>query len=261
MSSSLPGFQVDQAKKAVAALLKYIGKQHEDANDLLEEDEMIYLLIALKKIPQGPRKDKPIRLPVPHSLYDFDGAEVCLIVKDHKGEGHKAAKERVKQQQIAKVSKVIGLSKLKTKYEPHEAKRQLCGAYDLFVADERIIPSLPKLLGKTFFKKKKQPIPVDLRGSDWAAQIQKARNATYMYTSAGSSINIRVARSSFTDKQCLENVVKVLAEAMKHIPKKWANVQAVYLKTAESVSLPIYQQLPDQTLRIKGAKAAQVEAT
>ena len=23
--------------------------------------------------------------PLPHPLYDFDGAEVCLIVKDHKG--------------------------------------------------------------------------------------------------------------------------------------------------------------------------------
>jgi len=39
------------------------------------------------------------------------------------------------------------VSKLRTKYESHEAKRILAGAYDLFVADERVIPSLPKLLG------------------------------------------------------------------------------------------------------------------
>ena len=42
---------------------------------------------------------------------------------------------------------MVGLSKLRTKYESHEAKRILAGAYDLFVADERVIPSLPKLLG------------------------------------------------------------------------------------------------------------------
>jgi hypothetical protein len=42
---------------------------------------------------------------------------------------------------------VVGVSKLRTKYESHEAKRILAGAYDLFVADERVIPSLPKLLG------------------------------------------------------------------------------------------------------------------
>ena len=45
------------------------------------------------------------------------------------------------------VAQVVGLSKLRTKYESHEAKRQLCNSYDLFAADERILPSLPKLLG------------------------------------------------------------------------------------------------------------------
>jgi hypothetical protein len=42
---------------------------------------------------------------------------------------------------------VVGVSKLKAKYESHEAKRQLCNSYDMFAADERILPSLPKLLG------------------------------------------------------------------------------------------------------------------
>ena len=64
------------------------------------------------------------------------------------GEGHKAAKKRVRQEKIAGVSKVIGISKLRTKYEPFEAKRTLCNSFDLFVADDRIIPSLPKLLGQ-----------------------------------------------------------------------------------------------------------------
>ena len=48
---------------------------------------------------------------------------------------------------IYPLPQVVGLSKLKTKYESHEAKRQLCNSYDLFAADERILPSLPKLLG------------------------------------------------------------------------------------------------------------------
>ncbi len=64
------------------------------------------------------------------------------------GEGHKAAKQRVKEEKLAKVSKVVGVSKLRTKYESAEAKRALCTAYDLFLADERVLPSLPKLLGE-----------------------------------------------------------------------------------------------------------------
>ena len=66
------------------------------------------------------------------------------------GEGHKAAKLRVKQQKVAGVAKVIGVSKLKGKYEPFEAKRQLCNSYDLFIADDRVVPSLPKLIGTTY---------------------------------------------------------------------------------------------------------------
>lgn len=42
-------------------------------------------VIALKKIPQRPRNDKPIRIPIPHPIHSTDNAEVCLFVKDHKG--------------------------------------------------------------------------------------------------------------------------------------------------------------------------------
>lgn len=70
-----------------------------------------------------------------------------ILVLCKTGEGHKGAKLRVKQEKIAGVAKVIGLSKLKGKYEPFEAKRQLCNSYDLFVADDRVVPSLPKLIG------------------------------------------------------------------------------------------------------------------
>ena len=63
------------------------------------------------------------------------------------GEGHKEAKQRLAQQQQAGIKKVVGLSKLRGKYEAFEAKRQLCDSFDLFLADERVLPSLPKLIG------------------------------------------------------------------------------------------------------------------
>ena len=53
----------------------------------------------------------------------------------------------MRQEKLAKVAKVIGLSKLRSKYESHEAKRNLCAQYDMFLADDRIIPLLPKLIG------------------------------------------------------------------------------------------------------------------
>jgi ribosome biogenesis protein UTP30 len=50
---------------------------------------------------------------------------------------------------------VIGLSKLRANYKQYEAKRQLKDSYDLFLADVRILPMLPRLLGKKFFLSKK----------------------------------------------------------------------------------------------------------
>lgn len=52
----------EQIAKAVTALQKYVGRQQGAANALLEDDEILYLQIALKKVPQQARKDKPIRM-------------------------------------------------------------------------------------------------------------------------------------------------------------------------------------------------------
>lgn len=145
---------------------------------------------------------------------------------------------------------VVGLSKLRTKYESHEAKRQLCNSYDLFLADDRIIPSLPKLIGKAFFKRKKQPIPVDLKAADFPAQVKSACEATYMTPPSGTCISVRIARSSMSQQEIIANAAAALKGIVQHIPKKWSNVQAVYMKTSESVSLPVYQVLPDQPAKI-----------
>ncbi|GAB4821059.1 hypothetical protein N2152v2_008105 [Parachlorella kessleri] len=223
-------------------------------------------VIALKKIPQEKRKDKPIRIPLPHPIYSIDGQEICLIVKDRKGEGHKAAKLKVREEKVAGVSKVVGVSKLRTKYESHESKRQLCSSFDLFLADERVLPTLPKLLGKAFFRKKKQPVPVRLTGKDWGAQVAAACGATYLVLGGGSSLslkgralrvlgwvgararagNARVAKSSQSEQQCVENVVAAAKAAVERLPKKWAGIKSVFLKSSSSVALPIYQAAPEQ---------------
>ncbi len=66
-----------------------------------------------------------------------------------------------------------------------------------------------------------------------------------------------MGRSSMSPAQLEENIAAALAGAASRIPKKWANVQAVYLKAAESVALPLWQTLPDQPARIEGAGAEQ----
>ncbi|GAB2286498.1 hypothetical protein Dimus_020897 [Dionaea muscipula] len=73
----------------------------------------------------------------------------------------KDAKEKIDAEGIP-ISKVIKLSKLKTDFKGFEAKRKLCDSFDMFFADKRVIPLLPKLLGKHFYKKKKIPVPIEM---------------------------------------------------------------------------------------------------
>ena len=80
-----------------------------------------------------------------------------------------------------------------------------------------------------------------LTGKDWAAQVRKACEATYLYMAGGSSLSIRVARSSQEEKECVENVMAVLESAVEKLPGKWKGIKSLYMKTAESVSLPIWQ--------------------
>lgn len=53
------------------------------------------------------------------------------------------------------ISRVIGVNKLKGKFHPYEARRMLLKENGMFLADERIIPILPKLLGAKWFQAKK----------------------------------------------------------------------------------------------------------
>mmetsp|Transcript_39711 Transcript_39711/g.98274 ORF Transcript_39711/g.98274 Transcript_39711/m.98274 type:complete len:334 (+) Transcript_39711:266-1267(+) len=247
-SSSSGKVNPAQVAKAVAALTKHMEKVRSEGKTQLFDAEgdgdTFNLMISMRKTPQK-ASNKLVAIKIPHPLLNLDTAEVCLIVKDREGEGHKAAKKQVAEMEKCGIAKVLGISKLRNNYKPHEAKRQLCDSYDLFCADARVIPILPKLLGKSFFKKKRQPIPVDLTKKDWPAQIRKAASATYMHMGAGTCLSVKVGRTAQTQKEVVANALAAIEGAVAVIPRNWANVQSIYLKTNESVALPVYTAVPE----------------
>ena len=70
-----------------------------------------------------------------------------MIVKDPQ----KEYKALFAELGISQVTKVIGVSKLKAKYQSYADKRALLESYDVFLADDRILPMMGRLLGKAFF--------------------------------------------------------------------------------------------------------------
>jgi ribosome biogenesis protein UTP30 len=253
-----------QVTKAVAALCKHLAKVKAEAGGTTplfdgddDDDAEVYsVMISTRRVPQR-SSNKLVPVQIPHPLLNLATAEVCLIVKDHQGEGHKESKKKVLEMEKCGVAKVLGISKLRANYKPHEAKRKLCDSYDLFLADARILPLLPKLLGKSFFKKKRQPVPVDLTKKDWPSQIKKAASATYARQGAGTCLMVKVGKGTHSETEIVENAIAAIDGAVeKVVARGWANVQAIFLKTTDSVALPVYTAMPDAD---EDAKARVVE--
>lgn len=172
-------------------------------------------------------------------MADDEAVSVCLICKDP----HAQYKDAVKQLGIKSVTKVIGVSKLRTEFKAFEARRQLCGAYDIFLADERVLPMLPKLLGKSFFEKKKIPLPVDLTKTKPEAikkELTAAIEGTALFLGAGPCTSVKIGVTSQSLKDLQANAQTVIEQVVKKIPGGWKNIRSIHAKTATSVSLPVY---------------------
>ena len=136
------------------------------------------------------------------------------------------------------MAKVLAFS-ARNNYKPHEAKRKLCDSYDMFMADDRIIPILPKLLGKSFFKKRparpRRPHQARLARADPESRRRHLRaHGRRAPPSASRSVKLHQSVDEIT-----ENAIAAIANLVEIIPRKWANVQGVYLKANESVALRV----------------------
>ncbi|XP_019443756.1 PREDICTED: ribosomal L1 domain-containing protein 1-like isoform X2 [Lupinus angustifolius] len=251
----------DTVQRAVDSLLKWRTSQSQTQTPKLfdQDDEFVYLILTLKKVPPKGRVN-PHKVPLPHSLTS-EFSERCLIIDDRpKSNLTKAdSQKKIKSENIP-ISKVLKLSKLASDYRAFEAKRKLCNSYDMFFADKRIVPLLPRLLGKQFFKKKKVPVPLDLKKNNWKEQVEKALSSGLLTLRTGTCSVVRVAKLSMERDEIVENVIAAIGGVVEIIPKKWGNVRSFHVKLLESLALPVYQAVPDIKLRIDGSKAEEEEA-
>ncbi|ORY53080.1 ribosomal protein L1 [Rhizoclosmatium globosum] len=256
--SKVPRAQLDKAVKALVAFnekktaasklapatggkKKGASLLDNDDDDDLEDDpsngKNFWLVVSTKKMPSS-LKIKP--------------AKICRSLLIYKGSS-KEYKELLESKGI-KISKVIGVSKLKADYYSYEAKRKLCDSYHLFLTDDRIVAMLPPLLGKAFFAKKKHPIPISLKSRVLEKEIQKARSGTFLHLNKGLCNSVKIGTTAQTPSQVVDNIEHSLEIIISKIPGKWENVQSIHLKLSDSVALPLYNSLPEADLEIEVAK-------
>lgn len=237
-------------ERAVKALLKWRKSKSETEKPQLlgQDDDFFYLILTLKKIPQ-PRTN-PHKISLPHALIQYPPAELCLFIDDRPKSNltKDAAMKKIKNDGIP-VSKVIKITKLKTDYRPYEAKRKLCDSYDMFFADKRVIPLLPKMLGKQFFKKKKIPAPLDLKHNNWKEQIEKVCSSALLFLSSGTCCVLKVGKLSMSAKEIVENVLAAINGVAEVVPRKWGGIRSLHVKLLDSLALPVYQSVPSDYMK------------
>ncbi|WFD26700.1 proteasome-interacting protein cic1 [Malassezia nana] len=201
-----------------------------------DADHTVWLQITVKQL-DTKRQIKPARIALAHPLLDQDAA-VCLLTKDPQRE----YKDLLMEKNITLVNRVVGVEKLKGKFRPFDARRQLVRDHDLFLADERIVPMLPKLCGSVFYKDRKFPIPVDLTNKKRLAEaIERAVASTYYMQNKGSCSTIKVGfLHRHSPQELVDNIAQALPAVVARIPGKWANVQNIEIKTGKSAALPVW---------------------
>lgn len=211
----------------------------------------------------------PVRSVLPHSLNSSTTSSVCLITSDpQRAYKNIVADENMFPRDLAaRIGRVIGLSKLKAKYKSYESKRQLRAQYDIFLADDRIITYLPKVLGKTFYQSSRyRPIPVTLTGGAnkpkpadgkkppkategtivgspeaIAKDIQRALSSAVVYPKSTNQLDVVVGCANWKPEMLRENIL-ALAPALidKHVPLRWRGVRSVHIKGSHTLSFPIW---------------------
>ncbi|KAK5944345.1 proteasome-interacting protein cic1 [Knufia obscura] len=273
----------DQTLRASQALLKHVKAEVQKlqesgqkknllaAGDSDDEDEAddaqpIWLNLATKQYLTDKHRLKPSKIPVPHSLNTNENATICLITTDPQRAVKNAVADPAFPSALStRITRIIGLSKLLARYKSFEQRRQLVSEHDIFLADDRIISRLPKLLGKVFYKgTAKRPIPINLAPKESnkekskkipkeerqaavaspavvAKEIEKALACVPVTLSPGYNIAVRVGLDSFTPEQLRENATAAAGAIIeKHVVSGWKNVKSIHIKSPTSVALPVW---------------------
>jgi len=196
------------------------------------------------------------RSKLPNTLLDPErGVSLCLFVKDPASE----LEEVLASAPVPGFDRVIGYKKLREEFREFKRRRALLAEHDGFFCDDRILPMLPKLVGKTFLRPRQTPVPVRISrvpvgdkaaaskggaGRALAAALAPARDSTWIrLMGQGSTFSVRTGFPYFTPDQLADNAAAVVARAAETVPGGWRNVQAVFIKSTNSVPLQVYASL------------------
>ncbi|KAK7750838.1 proteasome-interacting protein cic1 [Diatrype stigma] len=279
--------QIFKASKALLAHMKKASKEkaaNADKKNLLAtsddedafDEEPIWLTVSTKRHIAEARNLKPGKITLPHPLRTDPEMSICLITAEpQRAYKNLVAADDFPAEWRKRVTRVIDIGKLKTKYRSYESQRKLRGEHDVFLGDDRIITRLPQALGKSFYKSTaKRPIPVTITARlpktadgkrakrakkngggkegdaatvnactpvQLAGEIERAVAAALVNLAPSAHTDVRVACAGWPVEHVAANV-EAAARALveRFVPGKWRNVRGLYVKGSETTTLPVW---------------------
>ncbi|CAK9796888.1 Ribosomal L1 domain-containing protein CG13096 [Anthophora quadrimaculata] len=240
--------------QCISAIFHLTEEQLKSKNALFsDESKPVFMQVTCIRIPKTPRRF--MRILLPHSLVTTND-EVALFVGDLQRGRRKDYEPTVeyyedllRKHDCTRIKSVIPMNQVKTEYDQYELKRKLVGSYDYFLVDGKIAGHLSHLLGREFYRKRKLPTSIRIQSKDLKSEIEYALRKTIMQMhSFGDTHIIQIGHTSMEKDEILENILATCNYLSKHYPGGWANIRSVRIKTAASLSLPIYTTLKNQSL-------------
>ncbi|MCJ1288327.1 hypothetical protein MMC26_007682 [Xylographa opegraphella] len=257
----------ESKRKALESNTKILLPTSDESSDESDsvESEPVWLVLTTKKHVVDNKRLKPGKILLPHSLHKSASSTICLITADPQ----RAFKDTIAHPSFpvtlaSQITRVIGVGKVAKRYKSFESRRQLLSEHDVFLADDRIITRLPKLLGKIFYGGSKRPVPVNLQpykpkgeaastipkasGNKVVAlpiqvakEVETAISCAQVHLSPSTTTSIRVGSSTFTAQQIAENVDAVVEGMVKkYVSKGWRNIRSIHVKGPNTMALPLW---------------------
>ncbi|XP_011701618.1 PREDICTED: ribosomal L1 domain-containing protein 1 [Wasmannia auropunctata] len=241
-----------QILECISAIFHLTQEQLKETNSLLaEEAQPLFMQVTSVRVPEMPRRQ--MRILLPYSIAAPDD-EVALFVCDLERGRRKDYEPTVEHYKnlldkhgCTRVNEIIPMNRVKTEFDQFELKKKLLGSYDHFLVDGRIAGHMSHLLGKLFYKRRKLPTSIRMEGKDLKHEIDYALRKTSMELhSHGDTHVMQIGNTSMKQKRVLKNILAACEELSKNYPGGWANVRALRLKGATTLSLPFYVTLKNK---------------
>ncbi len=85
------------------------------------------------------------------------------------------------------------------------------------------------------------PIEIDINSANLKENIENVLSSTVIrLTGKGAIIDINTFLSTHTVEQAIDNINTVKSELIKHLPGGEANIKSIYLKSTDTISIPVY---------------------